>query len=87
MLGFFSVGARVGAGHFVEFDVCQIWDLMRSWSTPTPADALELLAPEHTEPMVRTFAVQILKVSYAPNRPSTHVLVHLQLIICYPSSF
>ena len=62
----FSVGVGAVFDHFNEFDVCQIWDLMRSWSTPTPADALELLAPEHTEPMVRTFAVQILKV------PRTH---------------
>eukprot|EP00656_Telonema_subtile_P022829 TRINITY_DN2406_c0_g1_i8.p1 TRINITY_DN2406_c0_g1~~TRINITY_DN2406_c0_g1_i8.p1 ORF type:complete len:617 (-),score=173.83 TRINITY_DN2406_c0_g1_i8:23-1873(-) len=41
----------------------EVIELMFSWSTPPLAEALELLAPEHTEPMVRQYAVGILKLA------------------------
>eukprot|EP00658_Telonema_sp_P-2_P037460 TRINITY_DN26949_c0_g1_i1.p1 TRINITY_DN26949_c0_g1~~TRINITY_DN26949_c0_g1_i1.p1 ORF type:complete len:824 (+),score=168.95 TRINITY_DN26949_c0_g1_i1:193-2664(+) len=39
----------------------EVMELLWTWSSPAPAEALELLAPEQTEPMVRQYAVGILK--------------------------
>lgn len=41
----------------------EVLELMGTWSTPALAEALELLAPELTEPMVRGYAVGILKLA------------------------